>query len=98
MKKGKVFVNKIEKNLKNNQDYCEVVENDDRKVLLNINENIEDKIDRLFNTNGYIFNVDVKIITDNKIYNTKIASRVGNNLITLDNNIIEISDIKDIVF
>lgn len=98
MKKGKVFVNKIEKNLKNNQDYCEVVENDDRKVLLNINENIEDKIDRLFNTNGYIFNVDVKIITDNKIYNTKIASRVGNNLITLDNNIIEINDIKDIVF
>lgn len=98
MKKGKVFVNKIEKNLKNNQDYCEVVENDDRKVLLNINENIEDKIDRLFNTNGYIFNVDVKIITDNKIYNTKIASRVGNNLITLDNNIIEINDIKDIIF
>jgi len=98
MKKGKVFVNKIEKNLKNNQDYCEVVENDDRKVLSNINENIEDKIDRLFNTNGYIFNVDVKIITDNKIYNTKIASRVGNNLITLDNNIIEINDIKDIVF
>ena len=40
----------------------------------------------------------VSIITNDKTYDTKIASRVGDNLITLDNDIVRIDEIKDIIF
>ena len=93
MKKSEIFVNKIEGDIGNNQKLCDV----DEQLIIE-EDNIEKKLDKLFNTNGYIFNIKVKIITDDKTYDTRIASRIGDNLITLDNNIIKISDIKDIVF
>ena len=92
MKNKKVFVNKITDDIGNNQKYTEVEERCYEK------EDVEDKLNKLFNTNGYIFNTKVKIITKDKVYNTKIASRVGNSLITLDNDVIYIKDINDIVF
>ena len=94
MKKNKVFVNKIENKIGNNQSSCEVGEEN----IINDNDIVEDKLNRLFNTNGYIFNIKVKIITNDKTYDTKIASRVGNSIITLDNDVINIDDVKDIVF
>ncbi len=94
MKKNKVFVNKITDKIGNNQTSCEV----ENKKIESSEDVIEDKIEKLFNTNGYIFNINVKIVTSEKIYNTKIANRIGNILITLDNDVIRIEDIKDIVF
>jgi hypothetical protein len=95
MKKKKIFVNKINKNIGNNQSNCEVKED---TVIVNNTETVEEKLERLFNTNGYIFNIKVKIKANDKTYDTKIASRVGDNLITLDNDIINVADIKDIIF
>ncbi len=98
MKKKKIYVNKIEKKVGNNQKSCEVeefVEKTDNNEIVN---DVEDKLHKLFNTNGYIFNIDVKIITNAKTYQTKIASQVGNNLVTLDNDVICIDEIKDIIF
>ena len=97
MKKEKIFVNEINKKMDNNQNYCNV---DEKKDILDTRSDlsIEEKLAKLFNTNGYIFNIDVKIITDNKTYDTKIAGKVGNSIITLDNDIISISDIKDIIY
>ena len=94
MKKKKVYVNKIEKKIGNNQTSCEVKED----VVTDNSLTVEEKLEKLFNTNGYIFNVDVKIITNDKTYQTKIASRVGNSLITLDNDVICLDDVNDIVF
>lgn len=95
MKKNKIYEGKIKKDIGNNQSFCEVEE----KELTN-NEEIclEEKLDKLFNTNGYVFNIKVKIITDNKTYNTRIANRIGNSIITLDNDVISIDEIKDIIF
>ena len=95
MKKNKVFVNKIEKKIDNNQNSCyvnDIVDNND-----NIGDTMRKKIDNLFDRNGYIFNVDVNIITHDKNYRTRIAGIVNNNIITMDHNIININDIKDIV-
>lgn len=92
MKNKKIFVNKITDDIGNNQKYTNVEERCYEK------EDVEDKLNKLFNTNGYIFNTKVKIITKDRVYNTKIASRVGNSLITLDNDVIYIKDINDIVF
>ena len=87
-----IFINK-----KNNQKSCEVEES-----VLNEETTddllIDEIIDNLFNTNGYIFSKDVEIVTNDKVYNTKIAGKVNNHIITLDNDIIKISDIKDIKY
>lgn len=99
MKKKKIYVNKINEKIGNNQTSYEIKEEDNIKDNLVIkNNNIEDKLEELFSTNGYIFNVNVKIVTDDKTYDTKIASRIGDNIITLDNDVIRIDDIKDIIF
>ena len=99
MKKERLYINKINKRIDNNQNYCDVnneevavVKNSDNKL------SVDEKLKKLFNTNGYIFNIDVKIITTSKTYNTKIAGKVGNNIITLDNDIINVKDIKDIIY
>ena len=104
MKKNKIFVGKFEKKVGNNQSFYDIKEENNDYTLVKdnnktINENlsVKEKIDKLLNRNGYVFNVDVKIITYNKEYQTKIAGKVNNHLITLDNDIINISDIKDII-
>ena len=102
MKKNKIFQNKIDKQINNNQKVFDVKEEIKTDIENNIgnkkeNLNVREKIDKLLNRNGYVFNVDVEIITDKKIYNTKIAGKVNNHLITLDNDIICINEIKDIV-
>lgn len=96
MKKKKIYVNEINKKIDNNQDYCDVFEKEE--VIISKKLTIDEKLQELFNKNGYVFNVNVKIITDSKKYDTKIAGRVGNNIITLDNDVISIKDIKDIIF
>lgn len=96
MKNKDIYVNKINKRIDNNQNYCDV----DNNVIIENTDvlSVDDKMKKLFDTNGYIFNVDVRIITNSKTYNTRIAGRVGNNIITLDNDVINIYDIKDIVY
>lgn len=92
MSKNKIFVNKV--NSKSNNQILANVESN----IINIDNNIQEKLDKLFNTNGYVFNTNVKIITNNKTYDTRIANKVGDNIITLDNDVISILDIKDIIF
>ena len=96
----KIYVNKITKRINNNQNFCEIQElnNNTTNIKENINNDslIKEKLNNLFNINGYIFNKNVEIITKNKKYSTKIAGKVNNYIITLDNDIINISDIMDI--
>ena len=94
MKKNKIYKAHLEGKTGNNQTTCNVNE----EIVTENEIDVEDKLNKLFNTNGYIFNIKVKIITDDKAYDTKIASRVGNSLITLDNDVININDVKDIIF
>ena len=94
--KKEIYANKITKRIDNNQNYCDVSNNSKKNISNDLT--VEEKINKLFNTNGYVFNIDVKIITDNKTYDTKVAGKIGNNLITLDNDVISIKEIKDIIF
>ena len=99
MKKKKIFTNNRIGRTGNNQSIYEVDEVEvEKKDNIISNQSVEEKINKLVNTNGYIFNIKVKIVTHDKTYNTKIANIVGNNLITLDNDVIRIDDIKDIIF
>lgn len=104
MKKNKIYVNKIKKKIDNNQKSYNISEKDINNIInqeivskKDNNLTIREKLDELLNRNGYIFNVNVKIITNQKEYNTFIAGIVNNHLVTIDKDIINISDIKDII-
>lgn len=53
-------------------------------------------VNKLSRSGSYIFNKEVVIKTKDKTYNTKIAGKMGDKLVTLDNESIYINDIVDI--
>ena len=55
-----------------------------------------DFINRLSNNGSYIFSKKVIIKTKDKIYDTKIAGKLGDKIITLDNESIRIGEIEKI--
>lgn len=105
-KKPKIFENQIDKKINNNKELFDsskddielIKEENSRSNNYDKDINIVDKITRLLNTNGYIFNIDVLIKTKDSEYNTHIASVINNHIITLDNDIINIDDVIDIKY
>lgn len=107
-KKPKIFENRIAKKINNNKEVfdsskesvdLELVENNkESKNDVFSNKSIADKIEKLLNTNGYVFNISVLIKTKDKEYKTHIASVINNHIITLDNDIINIDDVIDIKY
>lgn len=57
---------------------------------------IEKKIDNIFNSSDYVYKADVTIVTDNETIKRRIIARNRNNIITIDNEYIPISIIRDI--
>lgn len=57
---------------------------------------IDKKIDNIFNSYDYVYKADVTIVTDNDSLRKRIVARDKNNIITIDNEYIPISIIRDI--
>ena len=100
----KVFANKIDKSLNNNdkvfyssKDFIENEVIDDRSINKN-NLNINQKINSIFSSPRYVYKADVNITTRDSILSKRIIGRNGTHLITIDNELIAISDILDIDF
>ena len=94
----KVFAGKINEELQNDQevfysDNANVVSN---KVKENKNLSVESKINRIFNSPNYIYKKEVLIKLNDKTIKKVIIGRTNNSLLTFDNNVINIKDIKDI--
>ena len=64
------------------------------KVYPNIS--IDKKISQIFNAKDYVYKADVTIITDTDTIYKRIVARNQNNLITIENEYIPISIIRDI--
>lgn len=92
----KVYQNEITKKINNNKTVCYLKE---EKNLFEEHKipTIMEKIEKVFSTYGYSFNIPVTIKTHNKIYETSLIAKTSNNIITLDNDIIPISDIIDFI-
>lgn len=79
----------------------EINQKENVKIIKNNIKNdsfsVEDKIRKLFKSSRYIFNINVLIKTDKKDYDTKIAGKVKNSLVTVDNEVIPIIEINDII-
>ncbi len=73
-----------------------LVKNDDTNSYRSLST-VEEKIRKLFKSSRYIFNINVIIKTDKKDYNTQIAGRIKNSIVTVDNDVIPIVEINDII-
>lgn len=95
----KMFANKIDKKINNNSTYY--TSNENREIVLD-NEidtnNINQKIKSIFNSTRYVYKADVVITTKDKSIIKKIIGKNNNHLITIDNELIPITDIVDIKF
>lgn len=99
----KVFANSIDKKLNNNECvYYEKSERNDvketKKNALNDSFNINQKINHIFGSSRYVYKADVDITLKNGKVSKKLIGRNKNQLITMDNELINISDIIDIDF
>lgn len=90
----------INSKIKNNKVVFDSLKED---VEDNINSNIEnsnisvrDKIKELINKESYIFNIKVNLVFKDHEEICQIAGVVNNHIITMDNKIIKIDDVKDI--
>ena len=81
----KVFVNKIDKTIRNN-----IEESTINKDMITI--------DDIFDNNKYQFNHKYLIILNNgKEYKTSLIANYGSKVLTIDNELININDIKSII-
>ena len=95
----KVFAGKINKDINNNEKYA-VSKNEEKTIIeeKQIGKNINQKINDIFSSYRYVYKADVVITTNEGDFVKRIIGKNGNNLITYDNELINISDIKDIKF
>ena len=98
----RIYKGEINKEIKNNLNVYYVKGSNEfsfsstKEEKSNDEIDINQKINKIFKTGRHSFNIPVEIITKNKVYNTKIAGKIRNNIITLDNDVIRIEDIIDI--
>ena len=100
----KMYRNKINKDIKNNEKffstmYDKKIEKENNKNIFINNKNnytVEQKIYNIFNSPNYIYKIDVTVVTDSGIQNKRIVGKTKTNLITMDNEYIPISTIRDI--
>ncbi len=75
----------------NNQDFS-----DRAKKNLVKSKNIYQKINDIFNSSRYVYKADVEITLKDGVISKRIVGKNANHLITIDNELIPISDIIDI--
>lgn len=93
-----IFHNKIDKKINNNKSVFYSKEEKNIKIDSDRNNelNISQKINKIFSSSNYVYKADVIIKLKDKEINTKIIGRNKNFLITMDNQLIPITEIIDI--
>ena len=94
----KMYQNKINKKIDSIQKvYSSYNDRDDRKETRKYSSiSIDKKIDDIFNAYDYVYKADVTIVTDNETIKRRVVARNNNNIITINNEYIPISIIRDI--
>lgn len=100
----KVFANKIDRELRNNERvYYEKNSKEEKvkenKIIVSEEFTINQKINKIFGSSRYVYKADVKIkLKDGNTIDKKVIGRNKNELITMDNELIKIENISDIEF
>lgn len=94
-----MFVNKVE-TTGNNDKVFYSSNKDERTAPPTENKgnpkNINQKIKEIFNSSTYVYKADVELTVRGEVVTKKIVGRNSTHLITLENELIPISDITDI--
>ena len=93
-----VFKNNLTKKSDNNNTiFCSFEENNERQNVVELKgTNVLQKINSIFTSKNYIYKADVEIKLKDKTINKTIIGKNRTHLITVDNELIPISDIIDI--
>lgn len=95
----KMYQNKINKSINNIQKVYSSIDKNKKEERTSVkypNISINKKIDNIFSSYDYVYKADVTIVTDSDKLKKRIVARDNNNLITIDNEYIPISIIRDI--
>ena len=57
---------------------------------------VEEELDNIFHGLGYSYNIPVELVTTKKTYHTSLVTKTKENVVTIDNIIIPISEIISI--
>lgn len=87
-----LYKNKFNKKINNNKEICYVEEISNYNKL----SNIENTLRNVQTGLGSDYNTRVIIETNDKVYDTTLVYKTKNEVITEENNIININDIKNI--
>ena len=98
MKKSDIFKPNIGSVNNNQNAYYSFLEKDETRVNNSSSkkEDVNSFINKLSSKGEYIFSKQVIIETNDKTYDTKIAGKMGNRIVTLDGDTINIDDIKSV--
>lgn len=95
----KVYANKIEGKAGNNKDvyYSHLKDDvsDDRGSRV-LEKNVNQKINDIFNSTNYVYKADVRLTLKSGTVTKRIVGRNSTHLITIDNELIPLTDILDI--
>lgn len=99
----KVFANKIDKVFTNNETVSYGFKEEKEKVnsepiFEKIQMSVEEKIQAIFNSPRYVYKANVKIKLKNGTVTKQIVGKNNTHLITMDNELIPISEVLDIDF
>jgi hypothetical protein len=107
----KIFVNKINKNIDNNEKIYASNRNRNEKNTTDVDtstkklkiekekttqKTIKQKVKEIINDKTYVYKIPVIIETNNETLKTKIIGTNATSVITIDNQIIKFAEIKDI--
>lgn len=92
----KVYQNKNIGNINNDQEYYYSLNKSPKQNNTNNKINIKEKVNKLFESSKFIYKIKTIVITKDGEKETTIIGKTNQDLITIDNNLIPISDIIDI--
>jgi hypothetical protein len=91
-----IYKNDITKKIDNNEMYYYSVKEDRNDTIELDGKNVIQKINSIFKSNNYIYKAEVEIKLKDKVVNKTIIGKNKTHLITVNNELIPISDILDI--
>jgi len=91
-----IYKNDLTRKSDNNEELYYSFDNIENKEEIKEEKNILQKINSIFTSSNYIYKADVEIKLKDKIVNKRVIGKNKTHLITIDNELIPISDILDI--
>lgn len=90
----RVFANPIDKNINNNRNFSYGKLEDNSEIYDPVK--VQEKINKLFKSDGTVYSIDCEITFDGYKKKYTIIGKTTNNLVTRNQKLIPINEIKDI--